>query len=67
MKSFFHIARICLGIIFSIAGIILIIEWIWAIFHVQHLSAYAAGHLTGSLILSLIAFALAWQCLKNRA
>jgi hypothetical protein len=60
------ILRMTLGILLSVAGIALLIPLVTAVPRISELTSYQMGGLTGSLLMALLAFALAWQCLKKR-
>jgi hypothetical protein len=65
-KRILKILRICLGVALGIAGIALAIQLIPAIPRFSQFSAYQLGGLTSSLLAAILAFALAWQCVKRR-
>jgi hypothetical protein len=54
-------------IVFTVIGIVLLVGPLSAIPKLSHLPAYELGGLTGSLLMALLAFALAWQCAKTRS
>jgi hypothetical protein len=66
VESLVKTVRIALGVLLVIAGVVVLLPVITAIPQVSQLTAYQLGGLTGSLLMALLAFALAWQCLKKR-
>jgi phosphotransferase system glucose/maltose/N-acetylglucosamine-specific IIC component len=56
-----------LGILLGIAGLLLLVPLITSLPRISQLSAYQLGGLTSSLVMALLAFALAWQCFKKRS
>ena len=67
VERFVKIVRTTLGILLAIAGVALLFPVLAALSQWSHFTAYQLGGLTGSLLIALLAFALAWQCLKKRA
>jgi energy-converting hydrogenase Eha subunit C len=65
--SVVRILRIIGCIVFAGIGIILLLGPLSAIPKLSQLPAYQLGGLTGSLLMALLAFALAWQCGKRRS
>jgi hypothetical protein len=53
-------------IVFAAIGIVLLLGPLSAIPKLSQLPAYQLGGLTGSLLMALMALALAWQCGKRR-
>jgi uncharacterized membrane protein YbhN (UPF0104 family) len=60
------IVRITFGVLLAIAGVALLFPVLASIPQWSHSTAHQLGGLTGSLLMALLAFALAWQCLKKR-
>jgi energy-converting hydrogenase Eha subunit C len=65
--SVMSVLRIIGCIVFAGIGIILLLRPLAAIPKLSQLPAYQLGGLTGSLLMALLAFALAWQCGKRRS
>jgi len=61
-----RILRVIGCLVFTVIGIVLLLAPLSAIPKLSHLPAYQLGGLTGSLLIALLAFALAWQCVKTR-
>jgi len=62
-----RILRVIGCIVFTLIGIVLLVAPLSAIPKLSHLPTYELGGLTGSLLMALLAFALAWQCAKTRS
>ena len=58
--------RIILGVLLAIAGVVMLFTAIASVVQWTHITAYALGGLTSSLLMALLAFALAWECFKKR-
>ena len=65
-KAVVKILRLTVGILLAIAGTVLLIPLLLAIPRISEFTSYQLGGLTGSLLMALLAFALARQCLKKR-
>jgi phosphotransferase system glucose/maltose/N-acetylglucosamine-specific IIC component len=56
-----------LGVLLGVAGVFLLTPLITSVPRISQLSAYQLGGLIASLLIALLAFALAWQCVKKRS
>jgi len=66
LKRLVKILRIPVGVLFGVAGIALLIPPVLAIPRFSQFTAYQFGGLSGSILMALLAFALARQRLKKR-
>jgi hypothetical protein len=53
-------------IVFTVIGVVLLLGPLSAIPKLSQLSGHRLGGLTGELLMALIAFAAAWECIKKR-
>jgi hypothetical protein len=56
-----------LGVLLALAGVFFLIPLITSVPRISQLSAYQLAGLTASLLMALLAFALAWKCVKKRS